>query len=182
LENFACLPNDEENQLFVEELQDQISLRLSQRTGLRLLEISNLSSSPDYVLQGRINRVASKSRSKLSLVCNESGEVVWAEGYSDNIDDPLTTIENIVDSVDAALRLKLVAFDTRRLLDQEESNLTLSELLTKPATSIYRATIDDLYRALLLAEKVSAADEFNAMALSMRVECSVILASSLPEG
>jgi len=182
LEDFACLPNDEENQLFAEELRDQLSVRLSQRTGLRLLETNEPSNPANYFLRGRINRVASKSRSKLSLISSESGEIVWAEGYSDNIDDPLTAIENIVDSVDAALRLQLDAFDTRRLNDQDGTDSTLSELLTRAAASIYQATIQDLQCALSLVEQASAADELNAMALAMRVECSVMLASSLPAG
>lgn len=183
---FRCLQEDEEAQTLAEELHDQILLRLSHRTGIRVMEApaaqeESQRSSSDYVLSGRIRRIASEYRVNLSTVWSATEETVWAEGFTGDAPDLLAFAEEITNTVDAALRVELNAYDARRLADRDESQLNAAELLTKAAEYTYKVSIDDLRHGLALIDRALAIDPDDAMALAMRVGGGVMLACTVPD-
>lgn len=186
IDAFQCLPEDEENTTFAEELRDQLLLRFSSRTGIRVIEASNnydasLPGLPDYLLSGRIRRMASKYRVSLSMIWRTTNETVWAEGFTGDVAKPLIFSEEVTDTVDSALRLQLNAYDARRLADRDELQLDTSELLTKAAEYSYKASIGDLRHALALIDRALTISPNDAMALAMRAQGGVELAATVPD-
>lgn len=183
---FQCSPEDGESRALAEELYDQILQRLSRRTGVRLLEMTYKNNeetlgSTDYLLNGRIRKSMSEYRVNFTMTWCASGETVWAEGFSGSIKNPLSFADSVIHAVDAALRIQFNAFDARRLADRDESNLSVSELLTKAAECSYRVNISEFRHAVVLIDRILKKQPDNPMALAMRAEFGATLANILPE-
>jgi TolB-like protein len=185
IEAFECLPLDEETRTFSDEIRDQLFIRLSDRTGIRILEkMSGYNESqiitPDYVVRGRVHGIESTYRVNLSMNLPDTGENVWAEGFSGISADLISLVDNITDTVVSALRLQLSAFDGRRVTEKDESQLSVSDLLAKSAEYFYRINIDDLHHAILLSDRAMTEAPNNSMALAMRAYMGLVLASVVP--
>ena len=186
IEGFACLPNDEENQVFAAELGDQLSLRVSHRTGVRVLDTPGQGESgaamPNYLLRGGTsNRLSSRCKANLSMIWCATGETLWAESFSGSLGDPFAFIEEITDTVDAAIRIQINAFDARRLNDREEAGLDASELFDEGRRVVLPGQPGGLAPCHLLVDRALAVRPEHAMTLAMRVEGGAWLAAVMPE-
>ncbi|MFT5111061.1 MAG: adenylate cyclase [Parasphingorhabdus sp.] len=178
--SFSCLPVDDDNLVLTEELNQQIHLRISKRTGVKVIDGGNSSKGADYELRGKINRLGERYRANLSMAWCSSGETVWADSFSGSNADPFGFIEQITDTVNAAIRVQNNAYDARRLNDKEESSLSPSELLTRAADFFYRINMDDWRHAVVLLDRAIIKIPNDPMALAMRVEGGTTLATVLP--
>lgn len=82
VEPFSYAPAIGETEAATTDLRDQLVLRLSNRTGVRLLdEATGNANKSVYVLKGRLRLSGNRGRMNISLVVRGSGNTIWTQSY-----------------------------------------------------------------------------------------------------
>ena len=98
IEPFACAPDNAETEAAVADLRDQLILRLSRRTGIRVLdEASSNANKSVYALRGRLRISDNRGRMNLSLVVRENGNMVWSQSYEGNTSDIFGFCDDLIE-------------------------------------------------------------------------------------
>lgn len=186
VEPFAVTLETVESRDAADDLRDQISQRLSRRTGIRLIDASSTKAAdPDYRLNGRLRFADGRGRFHLALIMKSEAGTVWSQTYEDEASDAFAFCDSLIERADADLRLRINAFDADRVAHLPDGELSVSELRSRAASCFYKPTMESWEHALALVNAALELSPDDAMALAMRCEAVVSLAASrhatLPE-
>ena len=150
------------------DLQEQLALRLSRRTGIRVLSLdAEGEGTPTYLVRGRLRVGGSTAKLTLSLILRESGRVLWSDVYEGAGDDLFDLVDRATDLAENALRLEINAFDGERIAELPDDALNASELRTRAAHCFYTTQIAGYQRACELLDRSLRLAPGNAMSLAM---------------
>ena len=83
----AAVPARQETREAAADFQEQLTLRLSRRTGIHVLALEEGGDlTATYLLRGRLRAGSASARLTLSLVLRESGRVFWSDSYESSAD------------------------------------------------------------------------------------------------
>ena len=186
VEPFAVTVETGESRNAADDLRDQISQRLSRRTGIRLVDATSTNAAdPDYHLRGRLRFADGRGRFHLALIMKSEAGTVWSQTYEDEASDVFAFCDSLIERVDLDLRLRINAFDADRAAHLPDGDLSVSELRSRAASCFYKPTMESREHALALVTAALDLSPGDAMALAMRGEAVVSLAASrhatLPE-
>jgi class 3 adenylate cyclase/lipoprotein NlpI len=179
VEPFEFAPDTPEPRAVVADLRDQLIMRLSRRTGIRVLdEGAKGLSDAVYVLQGRLRMSRDRGRLNLKFILPEQGRTVWSQTYEGDTSDPFRFSDELIERVDSDLRLQINAFDGDRIVHLPDEVLSISELRSRAASAFYTCTVEGYERASGLMDQALQLNPTDAMALAMRAEGMVMLAAA----
>lgn len=179
IERFAFAPQTSETEAATEDLRDQLLLRLSKRTGIRVRdEASGGGSKSVYVLRGRLRISGSRGRMSLSLVLRENGNTIWTQSYDGDTDDIFAFCDDLIEKSVADLRIQINAFDNDRIADLPDDQLSISELRSRAASRFYQCTIESWENARQLLDRAVRLNPEDPMALAMRAHATALLAAA----
>ena len=167
---FVARPNKTDTLEAAADLQEQITHRLSQRTGLRTMQTDVSDESQidaTYLLRGRLRANGKKAQAILSLVLVETSHVFWSETFEGDGEDLFAFSDLVSDRAINALRVQINAYDGERLEHLEESVLTPSELRSRGAQLFHKGGIDDLRDCERLLARALQLDPDHPISLSM---------------
>ena len=182
VESFDFAPNELDARAAAADLRDQLILRLSRRTGVRVLdESTGRAEESDYLLRGRLRLTQVRGRFNLTLILREEGRPVWAQTYQGDTSDIFQFCDDLIERADSDLRLQINAFDAERISHLPDEELSVSELRSRAANSFYKLTIESRNHALQLLNQALRLNPDDPMALAMRGEAILTLTLALYE-
>jgi len=183
VEPFAFAPENTETQAGAEDLRDQLIVRLSRRTGVRILDdAAGQAENSIYQLRGRLRLAGNRGRLNLSLTRRQDSAAVWSQGYEGDPSDIFRFCDDVIDRADSDLRVQINAFDGDRIADLPDDRLSVSELRSRAAAAFYRLTFESWEYARDLIERALRLKPDDSMSLGMRVEALVLLAAARYQG
>lgn len=179
VEPFPAAPDETDTRAAADDLRDQLILRLSRRTGVRVAdESAGRSESPDYRLRGRLRVTQGRGRFNLALITEGGGRPLSSQTYEGDTTDIFRFCDDVIERADADLRLRINAFDAERIAHLPDEKLSVSELRARAANHFYKVTRESWERAADLLDRALRLSPEDPMALAMRVEATVILAAA----
>jgi TolB-like protein len=157
-----------------EELQYELMMMLSRRTGLKVVSERTQGKGPDYVLGGRVRVSGENLRIDITISDGASGASIWVERFTSVIDEMDNLVTDVRNKVSIFGRNITTAFWGSSYSGIPDRDLSLSELLSKSAHLIQRwdqHSVKVAQNSLELA--VKQAPE-NPMALAMLAVTFVI--------
>jgi class 3 adenylate cyclase/tetratricopeptide (TPR) repeat protein len=177
VETFDFAPDDAETRATAAELRDQLIVRLSRRTGIKLFdESSGRADSSDYLLRGRLRLSPALGRLTLSLILRGEGRPIWSQTHEADASDVFRFCDDLIEKADAELRIQINAFDAERIAHLPDEALSVSELRSRAANAFYKLTIESWRYALEILDRALRLSPEDPMALAMRAEAIVTLA------
>jgi len=174
VEKIEPAPDESETRAAAADLRDQLILRLSRRTGVRVLdEGAGGNEQSEYILRGRLRLTKDRGRLFLTLVLRAQSRPVWSQSYEGDTSDMLRFCDDLIQRADADLRLQINAFDAERLVELSDGELSVSELRSRAAHYFYKLTLESWDHALRLIERALQLNPNDPMALAMRSEAVV---------
>jgi adenylate cyclase len=182
VEEFEHFPDAGESSVIAGDLRDQLFLRLSQRTGVRVLDnAQSRKADAAYRLQGRIRMVGKQGRFSLSLISNETGSKVWSQIYNGDTSDIFKFCDQVVDRADSELRVQINQFDGQRVQHLPDQELSISELRSRAASLFHHYTIESLEHAQRLLQRGLRLNPHDPMAKAMYADAAVAIAAAKHE-
>lgn len=179
VEAFEYAPDDIDVRAAAADLHDQLVLRLSRRTGIRVLdEGTGQPTESVYLLRGRLRIAGGRGRLNISLLLRESAHTVLSQTYEGETSDIFAFCDKLIDQADVDLRLQINAFDGDRIADLPDEQLSVSELRSRAASQFYVATIDSWRHFVELMERALRLNPSDPMSNAMRAEGTVTLAAA----
>jgi len=176
IEPVAAVPDRAEVLEAAADLQEQLALRLSRRTGVRVLSLdAEGEGAPTYFLRGRLRAAGAVAKVLLSLILREGGRVAWSDVYEGPADNLFGLVDRAADGADWALRIEINAYDGERLAGLPDDALSASELRSRAAQAFYTATMAGYERANALLERSLSLAPENPMSLAMWAHCQTRL-------
>lgn len=176
IEPFSFAPDDTDTRSAAGDLREQLMLRLSRRTGIRVLDDSTgRARNPTYLLHGRLRVAGNRARLSLTLVVAADSTTVWSQNYEGDPSDIFAFCDDIIERADVDLRLQINAFDGERVAHLPPDRLSLSELRSRAASAFYGATLESWQEAHGLLERASRLSPDDPMTVSMLAEGSIML-------
>jgi class 3 adenylate cyclase/tetratricopeptide (TPR) repeat protein len=176
---FECAPDDPDTRAAVADLRDQLMVRLSGRTGIRVLdESTGRTEASDYLLRGRLRLTQTLGRFTLSLILRIEGRPVCSHSYQGDPSDILMFCDDLIERADADLRRQINAFDAERLELLTDEELSVSELRSRAANAFYKITMEGFDHALRLLDRALQLNPVDPMALAMRAEAILTMAAA----
>ena len=167
VEAIAIAPDQQDLREAAIDLQQQLVMRLSRRTGINVVSLSEgASDRPTYSVRGRI-RAGKSTRIAISLVVEDTGRVIWSDVYEDSNEDLFVFVDGVAERVDDELRLSINMLDGERLIALPDESLNASELRSRAAHSLYSATLSGFERGLSALDRALDLVPDNAMSLAM---------------
>lgn len=168
IEPLAVVPDQPEPREAAADLQEQLALRLSRRTGIRVLFLEREDSSQaTYLLKGRLRASGARAKLTLSLLLGESGGVVWSDAYEGASDGIFELVDHAAGQADADLRQTINMLDGERFARLPEDALSASELRARAANSFYASTVASYEQAIDLLDRALGLAPENPMSLAM---------------
>ena len=168
VEPIVAVPHRQDLEEAAADLQEQIALNLSRRTGIRVLSLEKEDDAKaTYLVKGRLRAGATPARLILSLILRESGRVLWSDAYENHGDDIYELIDLAAGRADAELRHTINMLDGERFDHLPDSALSASELRARAANNFYTATAASYERAIGLLERALRLAPENPMGLAM---------------
>lgn len=179
VEPFAYAPATGETEAAAGDLHEQLVLRLSRRTGIRVRDeaVGNAGDSV-YLLRGRLRISGNRGRMNLSLVLRESGDTIWTQSYEGDTSDIFAFCDELIEKSVADLRIQINAFDAERIAHLPDDQLSVSELRSRAAANFYKCTVESWDHARRLLERALRLNSSDAAALAMHVHAIVMLAAA----
>lgn len=179
VESFPAAPDETDTRAAADDLRDQLILRLSRRTGVRVVDkTAGPAEDPDYLLRGRLRVTQARGRFNLALIMKGEGRPLWSQTYEGDTSDIFQFCDDLIERADADLRVQINAFDAERIADLRDEELSVSELQSRAASSFYKATMESWDYALELLNRALRLSPEDPMALAMRSEATVTLAAA----
>jgi class 3 adenylate cyclase/tetratricopeptide (TPR) repeat protein len=179
IEPFAYAPENGETEAATADLRDQLILRLSRRSGIRVLdEASGAGNKSVYLLRGRLRISGSRGRMNLSLVVRENGNTIWTQSYDGDTTDIFAFCDDLIEKSVADLRIQINAFDNDRIAHLPDDQLSISELRSRAASSFYKCTIESWQHSRQLLDRAVRLNPADPMALAMRAHSIGLLAAA----
>ena len=179
VEPFEYAPDDMDTRAAAADLHDQLVLRLSRRTGIRVLDegTGQLTESV-YLLRGRLRISSGRGRLNITLLLRELAQTVLSQTYEGETSDIFAFCDKLIDQADVDLRLQINAFDGDRIANLPDEQLSVSELRSRAASQFYLATIDAWEKFVELMERALRLSPSDPMANAMRAEGIVTLSAA----
>jgi class 3 adenylate cyclase/tetratricopeptide (TPR) repeat protein len=179
VDDLAPTPDDAATRAAAEDVRAPLIERLARRTGIRVVDArTGRADAATYLLRGRLRLAHGRGRLNLAMLRERDGRPVWSQTYDRPAADPFAFADDLVDRVDADLRVQINAFDAERIAELADAELSVSELRARAASAYYEATLASWERALALVERALELSPEDPMALAMRVEGAVMLAAA----
>ncbi|MGI9477365.1 MAG: adenylate/guanylate cyclase domain-containing protein [Hyphomicrobiaceae bacterium] len=179
VEPFEYAPDDTDTRAAAADLRDQLILRLSKRTGVRVLdEVTGRSSEAVYLLRGRLRLASGRGRLNVTLLLREDARAVLSQSYQGDTSDIFAFCDELVERADVDLRLQLNAFDGDRIAHLPDEQLSVSELRSRAASQFYLVTISGWERFVELMERALRLNPSDPVSHAMRAEGTVLLAAA----
>jgi tetratricopeptide (TPR) repeat protein len=105
------------------------------------------------VLEGSIRKAGQRIRVTAQLIEGTSGAHIWAERYDRQLDDIFELQDEITETISAAIEPELGNFERSRLLRKAPESLDAWESHQRGMWHLWRATSDDLDRAIAFFEQ-----------------------------
>jgi adenylate cyclase len=176
---FEFVPENSDARAIAADLRDQLIIRLSNRTGIRVLdEAASRSRMPVYRLEGRIRLSDKRGRLSLSLILCDSEAKIWAQIYDGDASDIFSFCDDIINRADSDLRVQINQFDGDRIARLPDDQLSISELRSRAATVLHEYTIASWEHARELLERALRMNPADPMAKAMHCETMVALAAA----
>lgn len=177
LEPFGFAPDDSDTRAAAEDLREQLMVRLSRRTGIRVLDDSaGQARNATYMLRGRLRIVGKRARLSLAMVLTADSRTVWSQNYEGDPSDIFAFCDDVIEKADVDLRLHINAFDGERVAHLPEDRLSLSELRSHAASAFYRATMEGYEEGQRLMQRAERLAPEDPMTISMLAEATILLA------
>jgi adenylate cyclase len=171
---FEFAPDEGDIKAVAIDLRDQIIIRLSARTGIRMLDESSHSNNlATYLLQGRLRISGDQGRLNLKFVLPSEGRTVLSKSYQGNTTDIFQFTDELIERVDTDLRLQITAFDGDRIAHLSDDALSISELRSRAASEFCLVTMQSYARGDELMNKALLLNPQDPMALAMRAESQI---------
>ncbi len=168
IEPVTAVPDRQESREAAADLQEQFALRLSRRTGIRVLALKEEGDvTATYLLRGRLRTVGASARLTLSLLLRESGRVLWSDAYESSPENMFELVDQAADHADADLRQTINMLDGERFGQLPDDALSASELRARAANSFYASTLASYERAVDLLDRALRLAPENPMSLAM---------------
>lgn len=166
-----CIGGGDEIADLAQGLVEDILSRLSRQAAIRVIGTGRGvagESDADFTLEGSIR--GSGRRLRLSFILNDadSGSQVWAERFDRELDDVFELQDEISRNVVATLRTTVKAGALERLMEVDDSALTVPDLLNKAAGLFVKSYRNNGVIERILRQAINQAPE-NSMAVSMLV-------------
>ena len=179
VEPFEYAPDDMDTRAAAADLHDQLILRLSRRTGIRVLdEGTGQPTESVYLLRGRLRIASGRGRLNITLLLREFAQTVLSQTYEAETADIFAFCDKLIDQADVDLRLQINAFDGDRIANLPDEQLSVSELRSRAASQFYLTTIDSWEKFVELMERALRLSPSDPMANAMRAEGIVTLAAA----
>lgn len=179
VEPFTYAPADGETQAAAADLREQLIVRLSKRTGVRLLdEASDNAKQSVYVLRGRLRISGNRGRMNISLVVRESGNSVLTQSYDGDTSDIFSFCDKLIEQSVADLRIKINSLDDNRIAHLSDDQLSVSELRSRAAANFYKMTVESWEHAGNLMDRAVSLSPKDPMALAMLAHSTIFLSSA----
>ena len=179
VEPFAFAPETRETQAASDDLRDQLIVRLSRRTGIRVLDdATGRAEDSVYQLRGRLRLSASRGRWNLSMTRRADAASVWSQAYEGDPSDIFGFCDQVIDRADSDLRLQINAFDGDRIASLPDDQLSVCELRSRAAATFYLLTMESFEYARDLMERALRLKPGDWMSLCMRGEAIIDLAAA----
>lgn len=152
------------------DVQEQITHSLSQRTGLRVMQLDSDAEPRNdvtYLLRGRLRASGETAKAMLSLVRGDTSHVFWSETFEGSSDDLYVFSDHVSDMALNAIRVNINAFDAERLEHLDESAMTPSELRSRAAQYFHKGLVRDYRVAERLLQRALDLDPDHPISLSM---------------
>jgi class 3 adenylate cyclase/tetratricopeptide (TPR) repeat protein len=176
---FAYAPENGEVESVSLDLRDQLIFRLSNRTGIRVLdEASENHRNSVYILRGRLRISGNRGRLNLSLVVRESAATIWTGSYDEDTSDIFAFCDAMIERAMTDLRIQINAFDDDRIAHLPDDQLSISELRSRAASSFYKCTVESWEYASQLLERAVRLNPSDPMALAMRAHSAAMLSAA----
>ena len=167
---FSAGPKTPEMMEAAADVQEQITHSLSQRVGLRVMQIDATTEPPPdvtYILKGRLRASGDSAKAMLSLVRGDTSHVFWSETFEGSSDDLYAFADHVSDRALNAIRVHINAFDAERLEHLDETAMTPSELRSRAAQLFHKGLIRDYREAGRLLQRALDLDPEHPISLSM---------------
>ncbi len=182
VELFDSAPDDTETRAAAADLHDQMIVRLSRRTGIRVIDEGTGSISECiYRLRARLRIAGDRGRLSLSLLLSKDSRSVFSQTYEGDTSNIFEFCDDLIDRADADLRLQINAFDGDRIADLPDDQLSVSELRSRAASQFYLTTFEGWQRFVDLVERALRLSPVDPMSLAMRAEGTVMLSAARQE-
>lgn len=161
VEAFELAPDNLDTRAAAVDLRDQLILRLSKRTGVRILdEGTGQPTESIFLLRGRLRMAGERGRFNLALLLRDGGENVLSQSYEGDTTDIFAFCDKIIEQADIDLRLQINAFDVDRISHLPDDELSVSELRPRAASEFYKVTVASWARGVFgvhtLRDSISA--------------------------
>ena len=165
---FQNMSGDPEQEFFADGMTEDIITALSRYRSLFVIARNSTfaykGQSPDlrqvstelgvrYVLEGSIRKAGQRIRVTAQLIEGTSGAHIWAERYDRQLDDIFELQDEITETISAAIEPELGNFERSRLLRKAPESLDAWESHQRGMWHLWRATSDDLDRAIAFFEQ-----------------------------
>ena len=179
IEPFACAPENGETEAATADLRDQLILRLSKRSGIRVLdEASGSGGQSVYVMRGRLRISGNRGRMTLALVVRENSNTIWTQSYDGDTSDIFAFCDSVIEKSVADLRIQINAFDNDRIAHLPDDQLSISELRSRAASSFYKCTMESWQYSRQLLDRAVRLNPADPMALAMRAQAIILLTAA----
>lgn len=177
VEPFGYAPDDADTRAAAEDLREQLMVRLSRRTGIRVLDDgAGQARNATYLMRGRLRIAGNRARLSLTMVLVADSGTVWSQNYEGDPSDIFAFCDDVIERADVDLRLHINAFDGERVAHLPEDRLSLSELRSRAASAFYRATMEGYTEAQRLMQRAARLSPEDPMTLGMLAEATILLA------
>ena len=150
------------------DLQEQLVLRLSRRTGIRVLALDGKGGDEaTYLLRSRLRASGDRARLTLVLTLRDSGRVFWSDSYEDATDNIFALVDRAAQQADADLRITINRLDGERFQHLPDNMLSASELRARAANRFYAGTVASYEHAIDLLDRALRLSPENSMSLAM---------------
>lgn len=167
IDEFGTSGSQEAATEIAEELQYDLTLILSRRTGLKVVSQQREDIIPYYVLGGRVRVSGENVRIDIVLSDTKKGTNIWTERFSGNISDTDTVVTNASIKVSGFIRSLTTAFTGAEYRDIPDEDLSVSELLSKSAHLIQLWDQQNVAAGQKSLEYAVSQSPQNPMALAM---------------
>ncbi len=176
LVNISANPEDE---YFVDGLTEEIIVRLSNISGLRVIARTSVMRykganksvheiaqelNVKTLLAGSVRRVENKVRISVQLIDAASEEDIWVQSFDKELQDVFAIQTQIAREVANSLRVRLKANENDRIENKDTHSMDAYNLYLQGRYYWNKRTPDDLKRAASLFEKATSADPRFALA------------------
>lgn len=179
VEPFEYAPDDMDTRAAAADLHDQLILRLSRRTGIRVLdEGTGQATESVYLLRGCLRIAGGRGRLNITLLLRDTAQTVLSQTYEGETSDIFAFCDKLIDQADIDLRLQINAFDGDRIANLPDEQLSISELRSRAASQFYLTTMESWEKFVELTERALRLNPSDPMANAMRAEGTVTLAAA----